>query len=124
VGRSEPLGRFLTSRSQFAKTTKTVKRAGVMPAKDGKTSVFRIGGLTDASVLMIGKREIGERRTLYGWGIFEARAVLDLGLRLEPDDVPPRHTNIAGWPEDKDAIIEKAQDLSALAADLKLPEDH
>ncbi|MBK8980616.1 MAG: hypothetical protein IPM29_32330 [Planctomycetes bacterium] len=93
-----------------------------MPAKDGKTSVFRIGGLTDRSVLAIGKRQVGEKRGLHGWGVFAARAVLDVGLRFEPDDDPPRHANIVGWPEDKEAIIEMAQDLSARAIDLKLVE--
>lgn len=99
-----------------------MKPSGVMPAKDGKTSVFRIGGLTDLSVLAIGRRQVGEKRGLHGWGVFEVRAVLNVGLRLEPDDVPPRHANIVGWPEDKDAIIEMAQDLSARAMDLNLVE--
>lgn len=94
-----------------------------MPAKDGKTSIFRIAGLTDSVVLAIGNREVGVNRRLHGWGVFEARSVVDLGLRLEPDDVPPRHANIVGWPEDKDAVIEKAQDLSACAIDLKLTEE-
>ena len=31
--------------------------------------------------------------------------------------------NIVGWPEEKDAVIEKAQDLSACAIDLKLTEE-
>lgn len=91
--------------------------------KDGQTSVFRIGGLTNAAVMRIGQREVGELRTFHGWGVFMARAVFRVGLRLDPDDSPPRHANIIGWPEDKDAVIEKAQDLSALANDLVLVRD-
>jgi hypothetical protein len=120
VGRTEPLGRFLTSSSQFAKTKKRVKPAGMMPGNDGKTSVFRIGGLTDSAVLRIGRQRVEGTRTLHGWGVFEASAVLDVGLRLDPDDVPPRHANIVGWPDEKDANWAIAQELSALASDLKL----
>ena len=59
VGSGEPLARFLTSSGQFAKTKKIVKWSGVMPVKDGKTSIFRIAGLTDSVVLAIGHREVG-----------------------------------------------------------------
>lgn len=122
VGPGEPLARFLTSSGQFAKTKGSIKRAGVMP-KNWQTSVFRIGGLRDDAVLAVGKREVGESRTVHGWGVFEARSVLSVGLHLQPDDVPPRHANIVGWPQEKDAVIEKAQDLCALAVGLKLAED-
>ena len=90
--------------------------------KGGQTSVFRIGGLTESKVSEVGQREVGKQRNFHGWGVFIARAIPRVGLRLDPDDTPPRHANIVGWPDndDKDAVIEKAQDLAALASDLVL----
>jgi hypothetical protein len=120
VAASEPIARYLTSSGQFAATKGTVKRSALMPAKDNKTSVFRTGGLSEDGVAAIGRREVGADRPLYGWGEVCASAVFEVGLDLEPDDVPPRHANIIGWPADKSEVIERAQELAAKGWELKL----
>lgn len=120
VAPTEPIARYLTSSGQFAPTKGVIKRSALMPGKDGKTSIFRVGGLTSAQIVEIGRREVGQLRTLHGWGAVGASAVLEVGLSFEPNDVPPRHANIIGWPNDQEERIERAQDLAAKAWKLTL----
>ena len=54
-------------------------------------------------------------RPLYGRGDLSVSSVLATGLTVDPDDNPPRHAGIVGWPETKDARISLAQRLAASA---------
>jgi len=41
--------------------------------------------------------------------------ITSLGLSVEPNDHPPRHANITGWPSAKDEWKSLAQELAARA---------
>ena len=49
---------------------------------------------------------------LHGWGEFDETAVNGAGLRVEHDEVPPRHASIVGWPMD---VSERKQRQQLLA---------
>lgn len=114
VGVREPLAHVLVSKSEYVSTKGLVKPKTLMPAKDGNRSVFRIGGLRKASVLALAQKEVGDKRgkTVLGWGELLASAITKVGLAINPDDNPPRHANITGWPDEMDERLEKAQDLA------------
>jgi len=46
--------------------------------------------------------------------------VQSLELRVEQDEPPRRHANIAGWASEKDRLMSQAQELAELAT-LRLP---
>ena len=115
VGKREPLARFLLSKGDYAATTRRVKPQALMPAPDGKTSVYRIGGLSDASIMRVGVREVGAKRNkeVRGWAAFFAADLAQSGLRADANDRPPRHVDIVGWPKEKDERLQVAQELAA-----------
>jgi len=53
---------------------------------------------------------------LHGRADIQARFILKMGLQIDPDDTPPRHANIFGWPELKEERKSMAQELAAKAA--------
>lgn len=116
VDPSEDLTKFIFNRSQFSPSNNRVKYSAFMPPPNRRLSVFRIAGFAENDVWEIGET-IGERRTLP----LSARAdikvlfVAETGLKIDADDIPPRHVNIIDWPEDHSAVILKAKELARKA---------
>jgi hypothetical protein len=113
---AEPISRFLTQSGQF--TTGRVKPAAFLPGPDGTTSTFRTQGLTADEKWALGEALVAtpRGRRLYGSGDLSVSSVVVTGLSIDPDDDPPRHAGIIGWPEGKDARLSLAQRLAASAA--------
>jgi len=113
---SEPLSRFLTQSGHF--TTGRVKPRAFLPGPDGTTSTFRTHGLTADEIWALGESLLAAPRGqhLYGSGDLSVSSVVDTGLSVDPDNDPPRHAGIVGWPEGKDARLSRAQRLAASAS--------
>ena len=114
----DPLARFLVSSNHFAKAKDHVKASAFMPAQDLTLSVFQIKGLAEREIWTTGKKHVSEPRgrTLYGRADILVGNVREAGLRIDPDDKPPRHANIVDWPEDKPRQKLLALDLASKAA--------
>lgn len=87
----------------------------LMPRSDGKTSVYRVSGLSEKLIWQIGDlfvRQSGGKAPMARADL-RASTVAAAGLHVEPDDSPPRHANIAGWPPGKDARMSLALQLRA-----------
>jgi hypothetical protein len=113
----EPLSRFIFSKNHFHRKTMRPKPDAFLPSGSPlQTSVFRTIGLMPEYIWQIGL-EIGSvrGRTLRARADLVARAVLDAGLVLDPDNTPPRHTNIVGWPEEKHEQLMLATELAEAA---------
>jgi hypothetical protein len=112
----EPLSRFLTQSGHFAENR--VKRRAFLPARDGSTSTFRTRGPPESEIWALGDLRVAPppNGRLYGRGDLPVSVVIAAGLRVDPDDIPPRHAAIVGWPAEKDAQNSKAQELAAAAA--------
>ena len=81
-------------------------------------SVFRIAGLTMAGVWAIADENgmgPGSDRPAFGIGTVFAREVSGVGLKIHPDDRPPRHALLLGWDSEKDLRKRVAQDLAEAA---------
>ena len=94
------------------------------PGRDSRLSVFSIQDLTYAEILEIGTQVVKNHNTaqrLYGWAEFSEADVEEVGLQVERDDVPPRHSSIVGWPikdsERKEITLALAQRASAVVLD-------
>ena len=96
-----PLARFATESGRISGSA--VKPKLFEPNRQLLLSVFRISNLKHKEIKDVGVEVVRQHRTarrLYGWAEFSESSVNEIGLQLENDDVPPRHSNIKGWPED------------------------
>ena len=84
-----------------------------MPPADKRLSVFRTSGLQEHEIWALG--ESLRAQPLKGRADITAADVGETGLALDADDIPPRHANIVGWPDDHSAIELKALELSQRA---------
>lgn len=93
-----------------------VKPRAFQPDRSNVTSVYRVRGLTVTAIW-----RLGDTVAAHGRDPARARAevtvadVRDVGLEVDPDDVPPRHAAITGWPTAKDEWKLLAQQLAAKA---------
>jgi hypothetical protein len=114
----EHLARCLTQSNHYHRVEWRVTERAFLPARDGTTSVFRVDGLTDPQIWQLADKHVagapGGRR-VEGTGTLVAHAVTDVGLRVEPDDDPPRHAAIVGWPDEKSDRKSRAQRLAEAA---------
>lgn len=93
-----------------------------MPNKDLKLSVSRIGGLTENEIWGIGHKMVENSisiKTFYGRGEIKISVVQKANLDIDPDDDPPHHANIMGWPKEKHEQQSIAIELAKIA-ELKL----
>jgi hypothetical protein len=115
---NEPITRYILSRSHFSPTKKRVKARALEPSpRDNRTSVFRIRDLKQTQVWEIGWRDVAKvrKRTLHARADLSVSTVLEIGLHVEPEEPPPRHANIQGWPESKSEKMSLSQRLAAEA---------
>jgi hypothetical protein len=90
-------------------------RAFLPDKRDGERSFYRVNGLDFCDVAAIGLAVASTRPTqkLRGWAIISASEVRKLqGLRLRPDEPPPRHGVIFSWPSEKQDKRSFAQSLA------------
>jgi hypothetical protein len=119
VSPHESLARYLTQSNHFRPQDHSVKPKAFAPPPDLRLSVFRIDGLTIEAVWEIGQANVVDRmsepRNLHGIADVKASAIRDVDLQIDPDNVPPRHACIVGWPEDKSKQILIQLELAAKA---------
>lgn len=119
VNPNESLARYLTQKKGYFSTDRiSVLPGAFMPPPNLRLSVFRIDGLKLDEVWEIGQKEVidvlPQPKTLYGMADIKASKILELELRVEPSNTPPRHADICGWPE-KAKHKSVAQQLAAEA---------
>jgi hypothetical protein len=108
IADSEDIARFLTQSSHF--NSSTVKPSAFLPSPtERETSVCRHGVEPLENLWRLGANAANTRH-LHGAAIFKAQAVRDVGLVILPDEPPPHHAVIRGWPwlED-DPELQKAK---------------
>ena len=126
VSTDEPLARFVTVGS-WVRADKTVRQDAFIPPKDLNLSVTRHIRLSQEQLWIIGQAVANARRhtTLFGSADLLVFAVTKSGLRVEPAPIPgnPQHAHITGWPLDKPAQKNIAQELAAASTFVPLPAD-
>ena len=121
IDSTEPLARFLYSKNHYRPSDHTVRHAAFMPPADKRLSVFRIFNLRENEVWRLG--DTLRTETTLGHADIKALVVTETGLTVEADDIPPRHANIIGWPDESSEIKLKAMVLAEKAS-LRLKQDH
>jgi len=115
---TDPLTRYILSKSHFSAEKGRVKPPAFMPWPSFKLSVFQIRDLAENRIWEMGESSVAKptNRTLYGRGDITLSAVHKNGLRVDPDNNPTRHADIVGWPEEKSEqkllAMELAEDAS------------
>lgn len=123
---SEMTSRYLRQTNHYAASIGRVKSRAFHPdPHDDKTSIFRVQGLTASEIWVLGDEHINLPlgNTLLALAELSVEQIMDINLRVEPDEPPPRHANIVGWPAAKNELMSKAQALAAVAM-LRLRSTH
>lgn len=107
VGDDEDLARIIRSSSHF--TSSTVKASAFLPAKDGMTSVIRHGSEPREALWKVAAAVLGAEAKIHGAAICKTITIRQQRLDVVPDEPPPRHANIVGWPINADPELQKAQ---------------
>ena len=114
---TEPLSRFLFSKTRYSREKMRVRHSAFMPEpRSLETSVFRTTGLRPEQVWAIGSsvaQPVGHK--LHGRAEVLAHVPRRLGLDVRPDNQPERHAAIVGWPAEKDGQQLLAIQLAAEA---------
>lgn len=120
INGQEAIARYITSKRWYSRGKNVVKPQAFMPPSDLRLSVFRIDNLTEPEIWKIGfKKVIGKMnqpRNLHGRADIQALNILVNNLQIDPDNTPPRHASIIGWPELKEERKSIAQELAAKAS--------
>lgn len=114
VEQAETLARYIYSKSYYRPSDNTVRHSAFMPPKNRRLSVFRIFGLRENEIWELGDN-LRNDQPLLGRADIKAGSVNGTGLAVEADDIPHRHANIVGWPDDDSAIKLKALELAEKA---------
>lgn len=116
---SESLARYLTQSNHFNLRTYSVRPKAFDPPPNLRLSVFRIDGLSAQEIWTNGQINVINRmpqpRPLYGFANIKVLEVQATSLTVDPDDNPPRHASIVGWPQDKSERILLTQELASKA---------
>lgn len=116
INADEVLARYIFSRSQYSSSNQTVKYTAFIPPPEKRLSVFRISDLTEDEIFTIGDNiGILRSKSCVGRADIRATAVVESALSIDADDIPLRHANIVGWPEEGSAIKLKAIELAEKA---------
>ena len=96
------------------------KPTAFLPApRDRETSVIRHGAQPPAALWAIGDEYVAGDRNVHGAAIVKASDVRATGLDVFPEEPPPRHAAIRGWPwVENDPEMQKAKqkELAVLIA--------
>ena len=120
INSREPIARYITTKRWYSREKNVVKPQAFMPPPDLRLSVFRIDNLSEPEIWKIGFTKVigkmNQPRTLHGRADIQALNILEINLQVNPDNIPPRHANIIGWPELKEEQKSIAQELAAKAS--------
>lgn len=95
------------------------------PNKQLLLSVQRIGSLTCTEIKETGVNVVREHKSarhLYGWAQFPQDTVSEIGLEIDDDPPPSLHSNIKGWPEEKEKRATLRRELARKSKPVLLEE--
>ena len=117
-GSQTPLARFLFSRGEVNASGR-VMASGFMPHwyqphHRFELSTYDIDALPEQSVFEIAQEvEATRGKPCKGWAVLKVSDYDAVGLEADPDDIPPRHVTVVGWPPAKEQQKLLAQKISA-----------
>jgi hypothetical protein len=116
VDPNENFSRYLFSRNNYSPTKQIVHYTAFIPPPDKRLSVFCVSGLSENAIWEIGEN-VGNQsdRKLSGRADIAALPVYEAGLSIDRNDIPFRHANIIGWPDEDSAIKLAAIELAQKA---------
>jgi len=112
VNPEEKIARYIFDNNKIKRSILKVRHTAFMPTA-GCLSVFRIYDLSEDYIWEKGE-ELGASRgrPVLAHADVKAQIILDNKLIIDPDNDPPRHANIVGWPIDDSAAKLKALELA------------
>ncbi len=124
VAADELLARFVLQRSHV-RSDRTVKPDAFLPPPNLELSVIRHRSAEPAELWAVGRAVAAKRqRTLYGRADVQTSVLLEHRLSVVADAIEgnPNHANVSGWPADKAAQKNIAQEVAAVADFVPTPD--
>jgi hypothetical protein len=91
------------------------------PSNDLRLSVCVTDGLDVSAIHSWGQKNVATvEREPKGFALLHVHDIVAERLSVERDDVPPRHAEIVGWPEEKEARLDIAKQLVEHVAAVEL----
>jgi hypothetical protein len=124
IGPTEPLTRFIVDADHFNASRSQVKYRAFWPRpSEQELSIMRIDGLQPDDVWSLGDTIVAAGRTILARADFVLAAVRNAranhtSLDVIPDEPPPRHALIVGWPREEREIRKSLAQQVASAARL------
>lgn len=116
VADEERLARFVFTERHIRKSDGTVKAEALAPFKHIEMSVTRHRDLPQEQVWALGAKVAEARKLpLIGRADFLAVKAREQSLDVKPDEPPPNHANVSGWPPDKPAQMIRALEIATSA---------
>lgn len=118
IGKSETLSRYLRERD-IRKSDNVIQYSAFIPSPtDLKLSVFRTSGLSEQDIWHLAVEKVQPYRgQITGRGDLVVSAITEEKLRVVSDEDPTsRHSDIVGWPDDRDFRVTIAKALAARAS--------
>ncbi len=119
IAPDEIVTHYILSTSEYSVQKSQVKARALEPSPlDQSTSVFRIHALQENEIWQLGHENVNipGNQTLRGRADISITSITSVSLQIRPDEPPPRHALVFGWPEQKDAMMPIAQELAAQAS--------
>lgn len=88
-------------------------------------STARIEDLTCAEIKEVGINVARKHKTakhLYGWAQFSRNVINEIGLEIDDDPPPSRHSDIKGWPKEKEKRVSMRRELALKSKPVLLEE--
>ncbi|MDA0739196.1 MAG: hypothetical protein O3A59_09635 [Nitrospirae bacterium] len=118
VSPTEKISRYLMDEDDIRPSDGSLRWRALIPNREGKTSVFRISGLSEQQVWSIAEEKVIPIRNkrLVGRADLLAAVVYNRNLNFSPDvDAASRHADIIEWPDEKEKRRLIAMDLASEA---------
>lgn len=121
----EPLSRFLLSRDDYSPKHMKARPRAFVPFPHRELSVLRTLGMSEEEVWDWGQLHVGDvaGKQVKGRAETAPATYEDQGLTVTPDDIPPGHANVLGWPAEKSQQMLIAQKLAAIATLVLAPSE-
>ena len=107
VNIEDVLARFILDPNRFSSTKNEVKFRAFLPNPMGELSVFVVSKWDEEKIWQVGKKYVANPlgKTLKARGDIKVSVVVEHGLAVDKDDIPPGHANVLGWPDKSEQKI-------------------
>jgi len=106
------ISRFLRHDKDVSADRKSVKPRAFKPTKNKQLSAAHTQSMTEKSIWQWADKNLESEVEIDKRADLKVKDIFSVGLKIDYDNIPPRHLNIIGWPPDKNKELKTRQALA------------